>query len=26
MQQNPPHSPGVVDLIRDARSQLNPSF
>jgi hypothetical protein len=26
MQQNPPHSPGVVDLIRDVRSQLNASF
>lgn len=26
MQQNPPHSPGVVDLIRDARSQLNAGF
>ncbi|MDZ4878132.1 MAG: hypothetical protein CLLPBCKN_007567 [Chroococcidiopsis cubana SAG 39.79] len=26
MQQNPPHSPGVVDLIRDARSQLNAHF
>lgn len=26
MQNNPPHSPGVVDLIRDARSQLNAIF
>jgi len=26
MQQNPPHSPGVVNLIRDVRSQLNASF
>jgi hypothetical protein len=26
MQQNPPHSPGVVDFIRDVRSQLNASF
>ncbi len=26
MQQNLPHSPGVVNLIRDARSQLNASF
>ena len=26
MQNNPPRSPGVVDLIRDARSQLNASF
>lgn len=26
MQSNPPHSPGVVDLIRDARSRLNASF
>lgn len=26
MQQNPPHSPGVTELIRDARSQLNAIF
>ncbi|MBD2653195.1 hypothetical protein H6G45_06785 [Synechocystis sp. FACHB-383] len=26
MQQNPPNSPGVVDLIRGARSQLNSAF
>ncbi|MGG6265473.1 hypothetical protein ACQ4M3_05645 [Leptolyngbya sp. AN03gr2] len=26
MQQNPPYSPGVIDLVRDARSQLNESF
>ena len=26
MQNNPPRSPGVVELIRDARSQLNASF
>lgn len=26
MQQNPPNSPGVVDLIREARSQLNSAF
>lgn len=26
MQQNPPHSPGVIELIQDARSQLDTSF
>lgn len=26
MQQNPPHSPGVTELIRDARSQLSAVF
>jgi len=26
MQQNPPHSPGITELIRDARSQLNAVF
>jgi hypothetical protein len=26
MQQNPPHSPGVVDLIRNTRSRLNGVF
>lgn len=26
MQQNPPHSPGITELIRNARSQLNTTF
>lgn len=26
MQQNPPHSPGVIDIIQDACSQLNETF
>ena len=26
MQQNPPHSPGITELIRDARSQLSTVF